>query len=148
MFGECVWEELCNFNLSEQIKNGKTKIGMIFNTHPHTKSGEHWLSMFINIKKGKIFFFDSVGNQIPKQIMALVNRIIEQGNNLNPKINFIFDQNYPVEHQYENTECGIYSLYFIIHMLEDKITEHYLKTHILRDEYIEKFRKIYFNDDL
>jgi len=148
MFGECVWDELCNFNLAEQIKNGKTKIGMIFNTHPHTKPGEHWLSMFINIKKGKIFFFDSVGNQIPKQIMVLVNRIIEQGNNLNPKINFIFDQNYPVEHQYENTECGIYSLYFIIHMLEDKITEHYLKTHILRDEYIEKFRKIYFNDDL
>ena len=148
MFGECVWDELCNFNLAEQIKNGKTKIGMIFNTHPHTKPGEHWLSMFINIKKGKIFFFDSVGNQIPKQIMALVNRIVEQGNNLNPKINFIFDQNYPVEHQYENTECGIYSLYFIIHMLEDKITEHYLKTHILRDEYIEKFRKIYFNDEL
>jgi len=148
MFGECVWDELCNFNLAEQIKDGKTKIGMIFNTHPHTKPGEHWLSMFINIKKGKIFFFDSVGNKIPEQIMALVNRIIEQGNNLNPKINFIFDQNYPVEHQYENTECGIYSLYFIIHMLEDKITEHYLKTHILRDEYIEKFRKIYFNDDL
>ena len=148
MFGECVWDELCNFNLAEQIKNGKTKIGMIFNTHPHTKPGEHWLSMFINIKKGKIFFFDSVGNKIPEQIMALVNRIIEQGNNLNPKINFIFDQNYPVEHQYENTECGIYSLYFIIHMLEDKITEHYLKTHILRDDYIEKFRKIYFNDDL
>jgi len=148
MFGECVWDELCNFNLTEQIKNGKTKIGMIFNTHPHTKPGEHWLSMFINIKKGKIFFFDSVGNQIPKQIMALVNRIVEQGNNLNPKINFIFDQNYPVEHQYKNTECGIYSLYFIIHMLEDKITEHYLKTHILRDEYIEKFRKIYFNDEL
>jgi hypothetical protein len=148
MFGECVWEELCNFNLAEQIKNGKTKIGMIFNTHPHTKPGEHWLSMFINIKKGKIFFFDSVGYKIPDKIMILVNRIIEQGNNLNPKINFIFDQNYPVEHQYENTECGMYSLYFIIHMLEDKITEHYLKTHILKDEYIEKFRKIYFNDDL
>jgi len=148
MFGECVWEELCNFNLAEQIKKGKTKIGMIFNTDPHNKPGEHWLSMFVNIKNGKIFFFDSVGNKIPNQIMVLVNRIIEQGQNLNPKINFSFDQNYPVEHQYKNTECGIYSLYFVIHMLEDKITEHYLKTHILRDEYIEKFRKIYFNDDL
>lgn len=148
MFGECVWDELCNFNLEDQIKRGKTKIGMIFNTHPHTKPGEHWLSMFINIKKGKIFFFDSVGNKIPNQIMVLVNRIIEQGKNLKKKINFTFDQNYPVEHQYKNTECGIYSLFFVIHMLEDKITEHYLKTHILRDEYIEKFRKIYYNEDL
>ncbi len=148
MFGECVWEELCNFNLENQIKQRKTKIGMIFNTDPHDEPGEHWLSLFINIKKGKIFFFDSVGNIIPEQIMTLVNRVIEQGNNLNPKIKFEFDQNYPIEHQYKNTECGIYSLYFIIHMLEDKITEHYLKTHILRDEYIEKFRKIYYNEDL
>jgi len=148
MFGECVWEELCNFNLANQIKKGKTKIGIIFNTDPHNKPGEHWLSMFINIKKGKIFFFDSVGNKIPEPIMVLVNRIVEQGKNLNKKINFTFDQNYPVEHQYKNTECGVYSLFFIIHMLEDKITEEYLKTHILKDEYMEKFRKIYYNEDL
>ena len=32
-------------------------------------------------------------------------------------------------------------------MLEDKINSHYLKTHILKDAYIEKFRKIYFNED-
>ncbi len=148
LFGECVWEELCNFNVAEEIKKGKTKIGIIFNTDPHYKPGEHWLSMFINIKKGNIFFFDSVGNKIPKEIFVLVNRIKEQGKLLNPPIHFKFDQNYPVEHQYKNTECGVYSIFFIIHMLKDKITEYYLKTHILKDEYMEKFRKIYFNDNL
>ena len=51
LYGECVWEELCKFNLSEEIKKNKNKIGVIFNTHPHYKSGEHWISMFINIKK-------------------------------------------------------------------------------------------------
>ena len=80
--------------------------------------------------------------------MKLVNRIIKQGEQLNPKIKFKFDENYPIEHQYGDTECGIYSLYFIIHMLEDKINSNYLKTHILKDKYIEKFRKIYFNEDL
>lgn len=148
MYGECVWEELCNFNLADQIKKGKTKIGIIFNTDPHDKSGQHWLSMFINIKKKKIFFFDSVGDKIPPEIMKLVNRIKSQGLALNPKLKFVFDQNYPVEHQYGNTECGIYSIFFIVHMLEDKMTEHYFKTHILKDEYMEKFRKIYFNDSL
>jgi hypothetical protein len=33
-------------------------------------------------------------------------------------------------------------------MLEDKTTDHYLKTHILKDEYMQKFRKVYFNDAL
>ena len=148
LYGECVWEELCHFNLEEQIKKGKTKIGVIFNLDPHYKSGSHWVSLFINIKKGQIFYFDSAGPKIPDQIKKLVDTITEQGRKLPNKINFVFDENYPVEHQYGNTECGIYSLFFIVHMLEDKITGHYLKTHILKDKYMEKFRKVYFNGDL
>ena len=148
LYGECVWDELCNFSIKEQIKNGKTKIGIIFNTDPHNKPGQHWISMFINIKKKKIFFFDSTGDKPSKEIKVLIKRIEEQGLNLNPKIKFKSDSNEGIEHQYGNTECGIYSLFFIVHMLEDKMTEHYLKTHILKDEYMNKFRHIYFNDSL
>ena len=145
MYGECVWQELCEFNLQEQINKGKTKIGVSFNLDPHYKGGSHWVSMFINIKKHTIFYFDSAGEKIPPQIMKFANTIITQGKSLG--MNFTFDQNHPVEHQYGTTECGIYSLFFIVHMLEDKITSHYLKTHILKDKYMEKFRKVYFNQD-
>jgi hypothetical protein len=148
LYGECIWEELCKFSVKEQIKNGKTKIGIIFNTDPHNKPGEHWISMFINIKKKKIFFFDSTGEKPPKQIMVLVDRIIDEGRRLSPKINFEFDSNEGIEHQYGNSECGIYSLFFIVHMLEDKFTSNYLKTHILKDKYMENFRHVYFNDSL
>ena len=75
----------------------------------------------------------------------LVDRIIKQGLNQTPPIYFVFDQNNPVEHQYSDTECGMYSLYFIVHMLQDKLTAQYLKKHILTDEYIEQFRKIFYN---
>lgn len=148
LYGECVWEELCNFNLVEQIKKGKTKIGIIFNLDPHYKGGSHWFSLFINIKKKQIFFFDSAGDKIPNQIKKFVDTVINQGEALPNKIQFVFDENYPVEHQYGNTECGIYSLFFIIHMLEDKITGHYLKTHVLKDKYMENFRKIYYNTEI
>jgi uncharacterized Rmd1/YagE family protein len=146
--GECVWDELCNFNIKNQIKNGKTKIGIIFNTDNHNGPGEHWISLFINIKTKKIFFFDSAGDKSPPEISVLINRIKSQGLQLNPKIKFMYDSNAGIEHQYGDTECGIYSLYFIIHLLEDKCTTHYLKTHILKDKYMEKFRKIYFNETL
>ncbi len=148
LYGECVWEELCHFDLAEQIKNGKNKIGVIFNTDPHTKGGEHWISLFINIKKGTIFFFDSAGDKAPKQVMKFIKTVTKQGRNLPEKINFKFDQNYPLEHQYKDSECGVYSIYFIVHMLEDKVTEHYLKTHVIKDTYVQQFRKIYYNDDL
>jgi len=146
--GECVWNELCNFSLANQIKKGKNKIGIIFNTDPHNKSGSHWISLFINIKKKIICFFDSVGTKPSKEILKLVNRIIDQGHKINPKINFKFERSDGVEHQNENTECGIYSLFFIIHMLQDKTSESFYKTHIIKDNQVQNYRKIYFNDHL
>lgn len=143
--GECVWEELCHFDLAQQIKKGHTKIGIIFNLDPHNRGGSHWVSLFINVKNKTIFFFDSTGEPIPNQIEKFVNNVIEQGKQLPEPIYFKFDQNFPVEHQYGNTECGIYSIFFVTHMLEDKITGHYLKTHILKDKYMENFRKVYYN---
>jgi len=148
LYGECVWEELCKFDLEKLIRKGKTMIGIIFNTDPDNKPGQHWISMFINIKKKTIFFFDSTGDEAPHEVMELVKRIQKQGLALKKPIKFKFDSNKGIEHQYGNTECGIYSIYFIVHMLQNKMTEHYLKTHILKDEYMEKFRKIYFNDSL
>ena len=148
LYGECVWDELCNFSLKDQLKRNKTKIGVIFNTDPHDKGGQHWISLFINIKKGQILFFDSTGDDMPPQVRVLINRIKEQGMQLEDKINFKIDDTKGVEHQRGNTECGIYSLYFIIHMLKDKTSDHYLKTHIISDDAVNKFRKIYFNESL
>ena len=148
VYGECVWDELCNFSLADQVNSGKSKIGIIFNTDTHDRSGQHWISMFINIKKKQIFFFDSTGDKPMKEIQTLVNKIKKQGLAMKPKIRFKYDSSEGIAHQNGNTECGIYSLYFIVHMLEDKMTGEYLKTHLLRDEYINKFRKIYFNDSL
>ena len=145
LYGECVWEELCHFNLEHKIKKGYTKFGVIFNLDPHYKGGSHWVSLFINVKNKTIFYFDSTGENIPSQIKKFVDDVIKQGNAL--KIPIKFDQNHPVEHQYGNTECGIYSIFFIVHMLQDKITGHYLKTRILKDNYIQKFRNIFYNDD-
>lgn len=146
--GSCVWNELCNFELKKHKANGKHKIGIIFNTDPHYKSGEHWISLFINCKSGIIFFFDSAGDSIPQELIKFVKTVQKQGEALNPPILFHFDQNYPIEHQYENTECGIYSIFFITHMLQDKINGDYLKTHILDDKYMQQFRKVYYNDEL
>jgi hypothetical protein len=146
--GECVWNELCKFSLANQIKKGKNKIGIIFNTDPHNKGGSHWISLFINIKNSSIFFFDSVGSKPSTEIIQLVNRIKKQGHSLNPKINFKFHDNDGHEHQNGNTECGIYSLFFIIHMLQDKTNEDFYKTHTLTDKDVQHYRKIYFNEEL
>jgi len=148
VYGETVWPELSEFDLKNQLKRGKTKIGVIFNTDDHNGGGEHWISLFINIKTKVIFFFDSAGDKCPKRVKKFINNVVKQGTFLDPQIHFTFDENHPTEHQMNDTECGVYSLYFIVHMLEDKHNGDYFKTHRLSDKYMEQFRRVYFNYDL
>lgn len=141
LFNECVWEELCHFSLSEYIKKGKNKIGIIFNLDPHYKSGSHWVALFINIKKGKVYFFDSYGIKPHNQIKKFINNVIKQGEQLNIKFNYEYNQK---RHQYGNTECGMYSLNFIIENLKDtNISELFDKK--INDEKMVNLRKVYFN---
>jgi hypothetical protein len=140
---ECVWNELCNYKLHHSIKNNKKKVGVVFNLDTHEKGGSHWVSMFIHIPKRFIFYFDSAGEKIPAQLQNFVDKVQQHGNELNTP--FEFDQNHPFQHQHTTTECGVYSLYFMANMLEDKLSREYLKTKRLPDDLMKKHRKIYFN---
>ena len=146
VYGQCVWEELCNFSLENYIKKGKTKIGVVFNLDPHYKEGSHWIALFIDVHKKYISFFDSNGDKIPKQIMNLVHRIQKQAKELNFSLHFT--QNSPKEHQKGTTECGIYVLYFIINLLAHKKSPSYFKNHTITDDEMEVLRKKYFNETL
>jgi hypothetical protein len=148
----CVTKEMCNFSLKHELQKNKTKIGMIFNLDKHTGSGTHWVSMFIDLEEKFIFYFDSTGEKIPDEINKLKERIISQGKSNN--IDFIYYDNHNIVHQTGNSECGVYSLFFVITMLTGK-TEFKTKLNIkekirffkgkrIPDKYIEKYRKIFF----
>jgi len=153
--GHCVWEELCIFNLKKYIDSGKTKLGFVFNLDEHNKGGSHWVSMYIDLTDKFIFYMDSAGEKIPKQIDNLVQRIIKQGIELQTPIHLEFYENHPMEHQMGNSECGMYSLYFIITMLTNKTEKrnftnfidkiNYFKNKRIPDKCMDNFRKIYFN---
>ena len=156
--GTCIYNDLCKFNLGEQIKKGKTKIGVVFNLSPSTSSGSHWVSLFIDTKARVIFYFDSAGETIPKEIEVFKDRVQEQAKELGRGgREYHYYENHPREHQFGNTECGIYSLFFIITMLTGRTELHngrlsmkrkieLFQHRTIKDEYIEKYRNVYFND--
>lgn len=139
----CVWNDLCNFNLNEYLNKDKKKIGIVFNTDPHDKSGAHWISLYIDLDKNIIFFFDSNGDKAPKEILDLIKRIKNQAKEINIKLKY--DNNEGIEHQLKNTECGVYSLYFITSLVTGVRSTSYFKKCIIRDNVMEKYRKIFFN---
>jgi hypothetical protein len=154
---KCVWEELCTISLEKKLKEGKDKIGIIFNLDRHDQGGSHWVSLFVDLKDRFIFYYDSAGNDIPKEIDALRERLMKQALELkkNKKMKMKFYKNYPVEHQHGNTECGMYSLFFIITMLTGVVEENtklslakkikLFKAGKIPDEYVEQYRNVYFN---
>jgi len=156
MNGECVWRDLCTFSLDKYLSEGVTKLGIVFNLDRHDEGGYNWVSLFVDLEDDFVFYFDSAGDDIQREIKALVDRIIDQSTKLTPQKNIQFHKNFPVVHQNGNTECGMYSLHFIITMLtnesggrkfknyQEKIN--FFKTQKIPDNYVFKYRKIYFND--
>ena len=115
--GQCVWEDLCEFSLEQRIKQKKFKFGIIFNTDPHDKGGSHWISLFINVRKKFILYFDSNGRPPPKEVKGFIERVREQAKTkLATELRYIENT---VAHQQGNTECGMYSLYMIISLLKE-----------------------------
>jgi hypothetical protein len=150
----CVWDELCKFEVANYV--GKhPKIGIVFNLDKHNKDGSHWVSMFIDLEDQFIFYLDSAGDKIPKEINVFAKRVIKQGLALSPPLKLHFYENCPTEHQYGESECGMYGLFFIIVMLtgktDDKVFANYnekidfFKVRRISDTYVTRFRKRYFN---
>ena len=142
-YDNCVWEELCKFDLNKFIKKNVNKIGICFNTDPHDKGGSHWISLFIDITKQYMFYFDSNGIKAPKQIKVLVDRIKEQGKQLN--IEFEYSDNSKLTHQKLDGQCGVYVLYVIVELLKEAKTPEYFQTTRVDDKLMKDYRWIYYN---
>jgi hypothetical protein len=149
MAGICVWEELCNFNLKKYVDSGTHQIGVIFNTDPHTEDGAHWVSLFINVdsttrgKNNYIFFFDSTGDRPQKEIREFIKTVMQQGRSLG--ITFKYYENRK-KHQKRNTECGMYSLFMIVNLIEGTRTpQEFMRGVRIPDNHMLEFRNEYFN---
>jgi hypothetical protein len=140
--GNCVINELCKINLNKLIRNGKKKLGVIFNLDPHDKPGSHWVSMYADFDKlNDIYYFDSYGIKEPTEVTKLMERLKEQNDNINRVNTNLYTNN--VRHQFKNSECGVYSMNFILKLLEGN-TYRDIKNNIIKDEDMELNRsKLY-----
>lgn len=108
--GKCLIQEMCEIKTTTALENGTKYIGIIYNLDPHFKGGSHWVAMFINLVKKETIYFDSYGMEPPGQIQKFMKWLTTQDSEM--KLKYIGRR-----FQYQNSECGMYSMYFIIMML-------------------------------
>jgi hypothetical protein len=157
-----------NLDLEDLENNNKHKIGMVINLDVHTQGGSHWVALFADLKKGQIYYFDSFAKKPYKRTKKFINKIVKyiykkkynKEFNINTFIQKItgrgeteylnklkdFDIRYNTEqHQFNNSECGVYSINFIVRLVGgesfDEITQN-----ITKDNEMNKCRTKYFRN--
>ena len=161
-------EDLAQFGVKsldydKLAKKGKTKIGIIYNLDEHYKSGSHWVSFFIDTKNRKIYYSDSAGKPPDQRVKRLVKKLSEKwyqkdsgkkvelplDSYMNESGQNIIEQKYGIkfnntQHQFGGSECGVYSMNFLIRLLRG---DSFDVIHIYRitDKEINTCRKIYFS---
>jgi hypothetical protein len=137
---QCLYNELCTIKLKEEYAKGVRGIGVIFNLDPHYKSGSHWVAMYINlhnINKPECSYFDSYGMNTP----SLIARLMKSFTLEIPTIQLGFNAR---RFQFGGSECGMFSMYFIICMIRGITFKEFCKDSV-NDTVMLKLRKILFS---
>lgn len=135
-----------NLDYQNLYKEGKTKLGAVFNLDEHDQPGSHWVAMYSDLKKGEVFFFDSYGVRPEKRIRTLMRRIAKFCENDLKMKHIKVDYN-KTRHQYKNSECGVYSINFIKRMLRGDSFETICSSKV-PDDKINKCRNVYFKNNI
>ena len=131
-------------NYKELVKNGKTKFGYVFNLDEHWQSGSHWVAMYADVKKGELIYFDSYGTLPEKRIRELMIRLKEFSKK-HFNLNKLYIDHNKQRHQYKNSECGVYSINFILRMLKGEPFSK-IESDRLPDNEVNQCRKAYFKN--
>ena len=125
------WKEIYNYK----------KIGIVFNLDGHRELGSHWVAFLIDNTNKTLEYYDSTGNLPNANIQKFINKIIDFLKK-DSKLQYITKIN-KIRHQYKNSECGIYSIHFIIQRLLGYTFEE-ITTTIIKDDDMKKFRSRIF----
>lgn len=136
--------EIGNVNYNKYCKQGISKIGVIFNLDNHDQGGSHWTAMYTDFNKGNIFYFDSFGTKPEPRVRALMRQQARYLQNQGKNINAIRVDYNKIQHQRGNSECGVYSINFLVRMARGDDFDK-LCNNPVSDKQINKCRRVYFD---
>lgn len=112
-----IYCELTDLDIKGLKSKGVDYIGVVFNLDRHDQSGSHWVALYINIPKSLITYYDSTSSEPPEDIKYFINMVGIKLNQINGKHVYEYNKK---RHQYGGSECGMYSMNFLIESLKGK----------------------------
>ena len=134
---KCMNDQFCHVDLKAEKAAGRKILGAVFNLDPHYKGGSHWVALAVDLVRDCAYYFDSYGMAPPPQVARFMRYLTLQ----NPKLKL---QSNGRRFQQSDTECGMYSMYFLIRMIAGESFKKFCKKPIA-DKYMLEFRKVLFD---
>jgi len=159
---------IADLDFDELISRGIHKIGLVINLDEHYKSGSHWVALYSNLLHNQVYFFDSYGYKPRKLIAEFAKKIslwcykrnvlnVQKGginddldteskfmrakkNEYETELDVVYNK---TRHQFKNSECGVYSVNFILRLLKGETFEE-ICSNVTLDDQVNECRKVYF----
>jgi hypothetical protein len=148
---------ITDIDFTGQIKNNSLKWhGIVYNTDPSHKSGQHWFSILFNfnnngteIDPNYIEYFNSSGMDIQDSTFKTYLEDLAFRISYETEKKTILKKVTDIQHQKNSTgNCGIYSLYYIWSRLSGVPMETFNDPNKkITDDTMEYFRKIMFREN-
>ena len=118
--------ELYHLDIVELIAEGYDSFGVVLNTDVSTGGGKHWFCIYGDLKhKGTeddpyiVEYFNSSANPPPYEVSEWLNKMkIDTYKNHRKYLDYIYSSHKRLQHS--RTECGVWSLVYILNRLENK----------------------------
>jgi hypothetical protein len=119
--GACWAPEMCRLQLRDLVAKGKRCCGFIINLDRHDEPGSHWTCVFAVLDKTLpsygAYYYDSVAMSWPKEVHTYLLKWQREMEAVNKGKRFPLKYN-RTRHQYQNTECGMFSMFHQILWIE------------------------------
>jgi Ulp1 family protease len=118
------------------------KLGMILNLDSHDQPGSHWVAVYIDVLGGTVEYFDSVGEPPTRNIKRVLSFLCREltGKCKLTQFKTVINSK---KFQIENTECGIYSIYYIVSRILG-IPSKDIISNVIRDVQMNKYRDVLY----
>ena len=126
-------------NVTALKRKGVKKAAMVLNLDRYGEPGSHWVAVLLDLPRYRVEYFDSLGDAAPPEIQEFVKRLNSRARGGKWKL-IVNDRT----HQLLDSECGVYSIHFILKRLEGQSFRD-VASDIKRDDEMNRKRGVFFD---
>lgn len=132
-----IYCELTDIDLVKLRRRGVNYVGVIYNLDRHDQGGSHWVAVFVNMVDRVVSYYDSTGSPPPDYIRYFMGKMERGMGEGRVEVNWNRKR-----HQYGGSECGVYSMNFLVESLKGKKMSDFQKKKI--DDFSVNILRNYF----